>query len=172
MLRVVCCVCFFGFFRLGELIPASETADDASRHVQLSNLAADCPHRPTVLSKHLRRAKTDQVGKGATIYICRYDSDLCLATALLAWVAARGQQPGPLFRWRDGSPLTKPWVIQKLREALAAIGLDPALGRWSSSAFLSYIRLTPQELAALSHEHYIHPRAVLVDSIRREDINL
>ena len=87
MLWAVCCVCFFGFFRLGELIPASDTADNASRQVQLSNLAADCPHNPTVLSIHLRRAKTDQLGRGATIYICRSDSDLCPVTALLAWVA-------------------------------------------------------------------------------------
>jgi hypothetical protein len=105
MLWAVCCVCFIGFFRLGELIPASDKADDASRHMQLSNLAADCPHHPTVLSIHLRQVKTDQLGRGATIYICRSDSDLCPVTALLAWVAARGQQPGQLFRWRDGSPL-------------------------------------------------------------------
>ena len=84
MLWVVCCVCFFGFFRLGELIPASDTADNASRQVQLSNLAADCPHNPTMLSIHLRRTKTDQLGRGATIYICRSDSDLCPVTALLA----------------------------------------------------------------------------------------
>ena len=69
MLWVVCCVCFFGFFRLGELIPASDTADNASRQVQLSNLAADCPHNPTMLSIHLRRTKTDQLGTGATIYM-------------------------------------------------------------------------------------------------------
>jgi hypothetical protein len=64
MLWAVCCVCFFSFFRLGELIPASDTAYDVSRHVQLSNLAADCPHKPTVLSIHLRWAKTDQLGRG------------------------------------------------------------------------------------------------------------
>ena len=177
MLWAVFCVCFFGFFRLEELIPVSETAYDASRHVQLSDLTSDCPHNPTRLSIHLKRAKTDQLGRGATVYICRSDSDLCLVTVLLAFVAARGQQPDPLFRWVDGSPLSKPWVILKIREALTAIGVDPALyaghsfrigaattaatagiedsiiqalGRWFSSAFLSYIRLTPQELAALS----------------------
>ena len=69
MLWAVCCVCFFRFFWLGELIPASDTADDASRHVLLSSLAADYPHKPTVLSIYLRWAKTDQLGTGATIYM-------------------------------------------------------------------------------------------------------
>ena len=91
-------------------------------------------------------------------------------------MAVREQQPGPLFRCSDGSPLAKPWVISKMREAVAEVGHNQlmyaghsfrigaattaaaagiedytiqALGRWSSTAFLSYIRMT-QELAQIT----------------------
>ena len=177
LIWAVCCVSFFGFFRLGELIPSSVSAFDPAMHMLLADVAADCPSRPTLISLQLKWAKTDQFGRGATVFLSRSDSDVCPVAALLAYMGVRGQHSGPLFKGSDGAPLAKPWMIGKLREALAEAGHDQrmyaghsfrngaattaaaagiedstiqALGRWSSTAFLSYIRLTPQELALIS----------------------
>ena len=134
-------------------------------------MAADCPSRPTLISLQLKRAKTDK--RGATVFLSCSDSDICPVAALLAYTVVQGQQQGQLFKGSDGAPLAKLWMIAKLREALAEAGHDQrmyvghsfrigaattvaaaciedttiqALGRWLSTAFLSYIRLTPQEL--------------------------
>ena len=91
---------------------------------------------------------------------------------------------GPLFRRSNRDPLTKIWLVTEVRRALASLGLCQAnyaahsfrigaatvaaaagiadstiqaLRRWSSAAFLSYIRIlreyldqTSRQLAALS----------------------
>ena len=181
----VYCICSFGLFRLGELIPSSVSAFYPAMHMLLADVAADCP---ILISLQLKRAKADQFGRGATVFLSRSDNDICLVAALLAYMAIRGQQPGPLFKGSDGAPLAKPWLIGKFREALAETGHDQrmyagysfrigaattaaaagvqhstiqALGRWSSTAFLLYIGLTPQELALIStriQQHRTKPR--------------
>ena len=145
--------------------------------MMLADVAADCPHRPTLILLHLKRAKTDQFGRGATVFLSWSDCEVCPVAALLTYMAVREQQPGPLFRCSDESPLAKPWVISKMHEAVAEVGHNQlmyaghsfrigaattaaaagiedytiqALGRWSSTAFLSYIRMTPQELALIA----------------------
>ena len=95
------------------------------------------------------------------------DNDLCPVTALLAYLAIRGSGPGFLFLFSDRRPLTKQRFIQRVRQALSAIGVDSSqyaghsfrigaattasarglsestiqmLGRWQSSAYQLYIR--------------------------------
>ena len=85
--------------------------------------------------------------------------------------------PGPLFLFRDGSPLSRERLVQHVRQALAPHGLDsPQLtghsfcigatttaaqvgledsmiqtfGRWHSSAYLRYIHTPAHVLAAAS----------------------
>ena len=84
---------------------------------------------------------------------------------------------GPLFRFEDGRPLTRPQLVSALRFALANVGLNPGdysghsfriraattaaacgvpvdtiktLGRWKSQAYQLYVRLPRSQLAALS----------------------
>ena len=79
----------------------------------------------------------------------------------------RGQEQGPFFQLQDGRPLTKAVFTSKVREGLRAIGLPEqnfaghsfrigaattaasvgiedsvirTMGRWSSAAYLVYIR--------------------------------
>ena len=68
--------------------------------------------------------------------------------------------------WEDGTPVTKRRFIQRVRDALIQAGISHAgysghsfcigvammfaeagLGRWSSSAFLRYIRVIRQQLS-------------------------
>ena len=86
-------------------------------------------------------------------------------------MSSRQDAPGPFFRNERGHPLTKAAFVQKIRQALSQLGLPAeqfaghsfrigaataaaqagledsviqALGRWSSAAFLLYVR-TPRE---------------------------
>jgi integrase len=45
----------------------------------------------------IQRSKTDQTGMGRTVLLPRRPDALCPVSALLAWEAVRGEQPGKLF---------------------------------------------------------------------------
>ncbi|KAL5469193.1 hypothetical protein EMCRGX_G030412 [Ephydatia muelleri] len=132
---------------------------------------------PTIVRVHLKFAKCDQFGQGADVFIGQSGNAICPIAACLSYVAVRGDQPGPFFVKRDGRPMLKPDFVSELRRALTARGFDSlsfaghsfrigaataaaaagiedstikALGRWSSDAFLSYIRTPGLQLAATS----------------------
>ena len=93
------------------------------------------------------------------------------------FIAARGVDQGPFFKFKNGNSLTKATFTQHVRAALQAVGLPESqfaghsfrigaattaasagiedstirmLGRWNSSAFLQYIRTPKQQLAIFS----------------------
>ena len=147
MLWAICTVAFFGFFRLGEIIP-SGSHSDPMQHLARGDIAVDDRENPSLLQVHLKISKTDQLRKGTDIYIGKTDDDICPVAAVLVFLAVRGQIPGPLFICHDGKPCTKDWFIPKLRSALeTADSTIKALGRWHSSAYLAYVRLPKEQLA-------------------------
>ena len=176
MLWAICTLAFFGFFRLGEIIP-SGTRFDPMQHLAMGDKAVDDRENPSLLQVHLKISKTDQLRKGTDIYIGKTDDDICPVAAVLAFLAVRGKIPGPLFICHDSKPCTKDWFIPKLRSALETAGLDAknfdghsfrigaamtaaergledstikALGRWHSSAYLTYVRLPKEQLAKVA----------------------
>ena len=89
----------------------------------------------------------------------------------------RGLTPGPLFRFEDGTALTRPALVREIRRALLAAGVDASpysghsfrigaattaaavgvedsvikiLGRWQSSAYTQYVRVPRDKLAEVS----------------------
>ena len=146
-------------------------------HLAWGDVSSDNDHHPSVIRFFLKRSKTDQFGQGAAVYVGTTGSDLCPVAAILRYVAIRGDGQGPFFRFVDGSPLTKARFVARVRDALtragyacqdyaghsfrigaattaAAAGIPDstiqALGRWSSAAFLRYIRTPRDRLAQLS----------------------
>ena len=102
---------------------------------------------------------------------------LCPVSAILTYVAGRGDTSGAFFRFQSESPLTKTRFVARVRSALleagipyqnysghsfrigaataaAQVGLQDStiqvLGRWSSAAFLTYIRTPRDRLAQFS----------------------
>ena len=61
---------------------------------------------------------------GATVYLGLVDGVICPVKALLAYVAVRGNGPGPLFVFQDGSPLTWPALVRAVRSALRSHNID------------------------------------------------
>ena len=177
MLWAACSLCFFGFFRAGEITIPSKSAFDQARHLAWEDVRVDDRAKPSMLCIHLKVSKCDQFGKGVDVFVGRTGRKLCPVASCLAYMACRGPTTGPFFRFQDGTPLTKGLFISKVRDLLSQASLDPslyaghsfrigaatsaalagledstirALGRWSSSAFLVYIRTPKAHLAGLS----------------------
>ena len=97
MLWAACCTAFFGFFRMGELTSPTVTSQGPVDCVYVGDVAVDDHSNPSLVRIHLRKSKTDQLGRGVDIYLGRTDEDLCPVAALLAYLAVRGMEPGPLY---------------------------------------------------------------------------
>ena len=69
------------------------------------DVAIDDGSSPRLLKVHLKRSKTDQLGKGIDIYIGKTDCPLCLVVAIMAYMASRGPSPGPFFKLANGFKL-------------------------------------------------------------------
>ena len=169
--------CFFGFFRAGELVVPAATAFDQTRHLAWGDVAVDQGRPPSSIRVFLKVSKCDQFGRGVAVFVGATSDELCPVAALLGYVTARGDQEGPFFLLRDGTPLTKARFISGVRQALIQAGIPyqnysghsfrigaataasqaglsdstiQALGRWSSAAFLRYIRTPRSQLAQYS----------------------
>ena len=171
MLWAASVLCFFGFFRAGEITVPSSKAVDSRCHLSWGDVTIDDPQDPKMLKIFLKRSKTDQLGKGSEIFIGRTSCQLCPVAAVTAYMVRRGHQDGTFFMFQDGQPLTKDKFVREVRTAIQTAGLPyqsfaghsfrigaaakagvedstiRMLGRWSSSAFLAYIRTPREQLA-------------------------
>ena len=176
MLWAACCLGFFGFLRSGEFTCPSATTYK-SFMLSTRDIGVDSHTNPTFITVNLRRSKTDIFSRGVTIYLGRTKAIICPVAAMLAYLSIRPPTQGPLFIYADGTSLSRQRLVVALREALepygtntrlynghsfrigaattaAACGFEDSLiqvlGRWKSSAFLSYIRTPIQTLVGTS----------------------
>ena len=186
MMWAAATVCFFGFFRSGEITVPSVAAYDTTVHLAWGDVAVDNPSKPTAIRIKLKRSKCDQFGAGVDVHLGHTNSPLCPVTALLAYMASRRDTPGPFFRDDRGRPLTKATFVHGIRQALSQLGFPAeqfaghsfrigaataaaqagledsviqALGRWSSAAFLLYIRTPREQLARFTTRIANQPRS-------------
>ena len=177
LLWAVSCTAFFGFFRLGELLPESSSNFDPTASVMWGDVALDSRDHPTMVQVRLKRSKCDQFGTGANIILGKTDLPLCPVVAIVDFIATRGSGPGVFFERSRGQPATKAWFVGQLRPVLASAGLPQhdyaghsfrigaattaalagvedstiqTLGRWHSAAYLRYVRMPSEQLANLS----------------------
>lgn len=166
-------LCFFRFFRAGEITVSSGPAYNPHVHLSWGDMAADSCISPSMVKIHLKRSK---LGRGVDVFVGRSSDVLCPVAATLSHMAVRGGGRGPFFMFRDGCPLTKARFVKQFRSALTRAGVPyqdysghsfqlgaattaaqagledstiQALGRWSSHAFLSYIQI-PKKLAPVA----------------------
>ena len=178
MLWAAFTIAFFGFMRSGELCVGTDGPFDPDKDLTARDVQVDNLHNPQLLKIHLKQSKTDPFRVGTDIFMSRTHDQLCPVSALLAWLICSGNnQTGPLFYFQSGAPLTRSSFVIKLKEALAAVGIDPTrfaghsfrsgaataaakvglsdstikqLGRWRSTAYQRYIRPSPATLGALA----------------------
>ncbi len=129
-----------------------------------------------IITLTLRQSKTDVFGAGVQITLGATNDILCPVTAVLSYLAIRPSSPGPLFVLQSGAPLSRQFLVSRIRQALANSDWDVAkfsghsfrigaatttaragipdstiqlLGRWKSSAFIRYIRPPSSQLASV-----------------------
>ena len=179
MLWAACCTCFFGFLRSGEITVPSAKEYDAGSHLSEGDVRLDSVTSPTTVQVWIKASKTDPFRKGVSVYLGKTGNGLCPVAAVAAYLAVRGRSQGPFFRFAGGTPLTREGLVKHVREALGASGVDASkysghsfrigaataaaavgiedsliktLGRWQSSAYLLYIRVPRERLAAVSRK--------------------
>ena len=171
MLWAAACTAWFGFLRVSEFTcPPSGFSPEL--HLSFSDLAVDSHTHPSGVVLLIKASKTDPFRKGFHLLLPRTDGPLCPVTALSVYLHVRGDSPGPLFRFSNSVPLSRPHVTDWLRSILAAAGVQGnysshsfrigaatsasaagipdslirTLGRWSSDAYLVYIRTSQETL--------------------------
>ena len=155
----------------------SDNCYDPGAHLSLTDVAVDDLSNPSILQVRIKASKTDPFRKGVDIFLGSTGDDICPISAMLAYVAVRGDAPGPLFRFANGKPLTRDRLVTAVRVALSAAGRSEGhsaghsfrvgaattaaqcgipdsaiqtLGRWKSAAYLAYVRIPREKLAAIS----------------------
>ena len=79
----ICCMAFFGCFRLGELLLESPNSFDQQYHLTWIHVAVDSQTDPRMLHIDLKQSKTDQFHRGADIVVGRTGTNLCPVAAVL-----------------------------------------------------------------------------------------
>lgn len=73
---------------------------------------------------HIKRSKTDPFRKGINLFVGKTGTALCPLAALLGYLLSCCMDPGPLFRYEDGRPLTRPRFTEAIRSVLGRAGVD------------------------------------------------
>ena len=177
MLWAAATTCFFGFMRAGE-VTCEEF--DPSLHLAFEDVEADSRTHPTYVQLTLKASTTDPFRKGVHVVVGSTGNSLCLASAIFGYLKMKRNNPGPLLKWQDGTPLACSAFVARFRQALsvagyiesevqqypghsfragaasiaAALGVEDSLiktlGRWESSAYLLYLRLPRENLQSMS----------------------
>ena len=169
-----CTLGYFGFLWSAEFTAPSFASFSPSVHLGVQ----DSSRAPSCIRMTIKASKTDPFRKGCSIHIGLGKYPLCAVHALLAYLAIRGDGPGPLFLCQNGQPLSRTLLTNWLRQIMASSGISgnfsshsfrigaatvagrngipghliQELGRWKSNAFQSYIRTPSADLASLSHK--------------------
>ena len=97
----------------------SNSSFNPSVNLVIDDIAIDNSANPTLVRVSIKASKTDPFRKGVSIFLGRTYNDICPIAALLAYLAAQGQQgAGPLFRFKDGHYLTRQHFVEHVRTAL------------------------------------------------------
>ncbi len=177
MLWAAASLCFFGFFRSGELTTPSESGYDEGAHLSFHDVSVDNLAEPQVLQVRVKASKTDPFRTGVDVFVGRTNCNKCPVAAVLAYMVMRGSNPGPLFIFSNGKPLTRARFVSEVKDALTRAGVDSTcysghsfrsgaattavkrglgdatikmLGRWRSNAYQVYVKTPRDQLAKMS----------------------
>ena len=111
------------------------------------------------------------------LYVGKTGNELCPVAAILAFLAVRGQDDSPLFKTKDGTPLSRQMLVTMVKNTLLKAGIDcsrysghsfrigaattalakgipestiQTLGRWKSDTYKRYVRIPREQLSSFS----------------------
>ena len=172
MIWAACCLGLFGFLHAGEFTVPLAAEFNQEVHLSLVDVALDFHSSHSLMRVHIKQSKTDPFRLGVDIYQGKAPPPLCPISAMVAYIASRGPQPGPLFLFSDGSSLSRQQLVDSVRDCLRRAVLNErsyaghsfrigaaakrvedsliqTLGRWQSSAYLRYIHISRSSLASI-----------------------
>ena len=177
MLWAACCLAFFAFLRAGEFTIQAGERFDPSTHLTPRDIEVDDLANPSMLKIRIKMSKTDQWREGVDLFVGKTENELCPVAAILAFLAIRGQDNTPLFKTKEGTPLSRQMLVKLVKDTLSEAGIDcsrynghsfrigaatmalakgipestiQTLGRWKSNAYRRYIRIPRDQLTAFS----------------------
>ena len=131
MLWAASCTCFFGFLcsgegflRSGEVTVPSMSEYDPEGHLSEGDVSLDNLTEPSVVRIHIKASKMDPFRKGVFVYLGKTGNQLCPVVAVAAYLAVRGRQPGPFFRFASGTPLSREIFVKHIRVALRPYNIE------------------------------------------------
>ena len=129
MLWAAYCTAFFEFLSSGEVTVPSLAAYDPGAHLSYGDIKFNSQTHPTLAQVDIKASKKDPFRAGVLIYLGRTNCNLCPVAALVAYMyhAIRGSGAGPFFRFREGTPLSREKMVERLREHLAEVGVDSTI---------------------------------------------
>lgn len=174
LLGAVFLLAFSAFLRLGEILVRSRQDQNTVVQVQDVKIFYD-NGKPVNLVLTLRHYKTIKHNRPITISLAAntQQPQFCPVTAMHKYLSIFKPQPGPLFQFIQGTPVTNKFITDKLSFILRFLGIDPQfykghsfrigaathaanlgfsepyirkLGRWNSSAVNRYIRINAFKL--------------------------
>ena len=174
-------ILFHGAFRVHELLCKKQSSFDPDFTLLGRDVKLVTQGGREVLQLKIKAPKEQKVGKDVIVDVYSTDSELCPVRAFKKWIKFRGKEEElPLFRFSSGIPLTGKKFNEIVRDRLkgevedieklfsshsfragaasmmAAIGYSDddikAVGRWSSRAFMEYIKLPRTQRAEIARK--------------------
>ena len=179
LLWAVSTLAFYGAFRIHELVSKTESTFDPDNTLLTENVKLVGKDGDRWLEVTLKCPKEKKAGRPTIIDVFEIGGPLCPVGAFLTWTELNTPEPGmPLFRKRDGTPMTGRKVNTLLKTLLREFacfengtisshsfrsGIVSILGskgfsdeeiklvgRWSSRAFIRYMKLPRTQQAAIA----------------------
>ena len=174
-------ILFHGAFRVHELLCKKQSSFDPDFTLLGRDVKLVTQGGREVLQLKIKAPKEQKVGKDVIVDVYSTDTELCPVRAFKKWSKFRGKEEElPLFRFSSGIPLTGKKFNEVVRDRLkgevedieklfsshsfragaasmmAAIGYSDddikAVGRWSSRAFMEYIKLPRTQRAEIARK--------------------
>ena len=161
---------YFGCMRTAEFVALDEQAFDADSQLCECDISfCRSETGDPGMCIYLKRCKTDPTGRGMAVYIGCTGTFICAVCAMQSYLTLStvNHREYPLFRWDNGTYLTRAAFVKSTKDFIKAIGLDSGvysghsyriggatsgseaglsplelklLGRWNSDAYEGYIR--------------------------------
>lgn len=160
----------FGCMRTAEFVASTADTFDSQCQLCERDIAfLTSPTGKSGMRVFLKRSKTDPTGKGLAIYIGCTGTSVCAVCAMRNYMVLSKSDHGddPLFKWENGLYLTRSSFVKRTKDLAERLGLNKneysghsfrvgaatsgaaagfsprelkLLGRWSSDAYMGYIR--------------------------------
>ena len=124
MLWAACCLVFFAFLRAGEFTIQAGERFDPSTHLTPQDIEVDDLANPSMLKIRIKMSKTDQWREGVDLFVGKTENELCPVATILAFQVMRGQDDTPLFKTKEGAPLSRQMLVKLVKDTVSKAGID------------------------------------------------